>query len=189
MMDISTLASCRRSSHLGLPVPVHSCCFFRLVSGQCCTYLRRPYIPTTPVGDLRRPVMATGTTTTSDTSNAASNLKHQHGNGQQSSYTDLPANRRSSAFSSRSSRTDSTSDRRPFSARSSTEDLFSPRATGEEEEQHHETTTFWHSLPILFAIVPALGGIYSKDGSVFVTDLALLLLAGLYLNWCLVTPW
>jgi len=139
--------------------------------------------------DLPREAMATGTAANPETSNGSSNLKHRQGNGQQSSFADLPPNRRSSTFSSRSSRTDSTSDRRPFSPRSSTEDLLSPRATGEEEEQHHETTTFWHSLPILFAIVPALGGIYSKDGSVFVTDLALLLLAGLYLNWCLVTPW
>jgi hypothetical protein len=143
----------------------------------------------TAPGDTSRQAMAAGTTATPEPSNGATNLKHRHANGQQSSFADLPSNRRSSTFSSRSSRTDSTTDRRPFSARSSSVDLLSPRATGEEEEHHHETTTFWHSLPILFAIVPALGGIYSKDGSVFVTDLALLLLAGLYLNWCLVTPW
>lgn len=71
---------------------------------------------------------------------------------------------------------------------SSTDDLLSPKATGEEDEIHQEPS-LWYSAPLLCAIVPAIGGIVFKKGSVLVTDLALLVLAAVYLNWCLVTPW
>ena len=90
--------------------------------------------------------------------------------------------RRSSSFM-----TESSVDERS-SMRSSTDDLLLPRATGEEEEIHQEPS-LWYSFPLLFAIVPAVGGVVFKKGSVLVTDLALLVLAAIYLNWCLVTPW
>lgn len=69
----------------------------------------------------------------------------------------------------------------------STDSLLLPRATNRDRE--HDDPTLWHSAPLLFAIVPAIGGVVFKSGSIILTDLALLILAALYLNWCLVTPW
>lgn len=74
--------------------------------------------------------------------------------------------------------------------RSSTDDLLSPRpATDGDDDEFHQEPSIWYSLPLLFAIVPAIGGVVFKSGSVFITDLALLTIAAIYLNWCLVTPW
>ena len=74
------------------------------------------------------------------------------------------------------------------SVRSSTDDLFVPRASGKAEELHQDPS-LWHSLPLVFAILPAIGGVAFKKGNVWITDLALLIVAAIYLNWCLVTPW
>lgn len=132
----------------------------------------------------------TSSTTASEPANGLNgsyNLK-QRRTSQQFSSSGIPPHRRGSIFSQESFRTDSSNGRRPSTFRSSTEDLLSPRAIGEDVASQSEITA-WHSLPILFAIVPALGGLFSKNGSIFVTDLTLLVLAGIYLNWCLVTPW
>lgn len=94
-----------------------------------------------------------------------------------------PLARRSSSFA-----TDSSFDDARLLMRSSTEDLLRPRATGKEGEFHQEPS-LWHSLPLLFAVVPAIGGVAFKSGSIFITDLSLLVLAAIYLNWCLTSPW
>jgi len=114
-------------------------------------------------------------------------LKHRH-RAHQSSSSERRPDRRSSLFSQNSYQTESSSEPRPFSVRSSTEDLFSPRASRNTSEIDHETS-IWHSLPLLFAIFPAIGGLLFNKGSVLITDLALLIFAAIYLNWCLVTPW
>ena len=90
---------------------------------------------------------------------------------------------RTSSFISESSFDDARS-----TIRSSTDDLLLARASGHHEELHQEPS-LWHSLPLLFAIVPAIGGIAFKKGAVFLTDVALLVVTALYLNWCLITPW
>jgi hypothetical protein len=162
--------------HCALHIPIHRLIF---CSPSIC------YNTSSMASETPPPSSTATASSPIDTQNGHSNLKQRR--GQASSLSGL-AERRGSALSSRSYRTDSSSSARPFSMRSSTEDLLSPRVTGEEEELHHETS-LWHSLPILFAIVPAIGGLFSKNGSVFVTDLALLGLAGLYLQYTLVTPW
>lgn len=113
-------------------------------------------------------------------------LKHRRTH--QSSFSERASDRRSSLFSHNSYETDSSSEPRPFSLRSSTGDLLSPRVSGYAQEVDHESS-IWQSLPILFAIFPAIGGLLFNKGSVLITDLALLVFAAIYLNWCLVTPW
>ncbi|CAI7603117.1 unnamed protein product [Penicillium glandicola] len=74
------------------------------------------------------------------------------------------------------------------SIRSSTDDLFLPRvAKGYDalpaEESH------WHSAPLGLALLPAIAGIFFHEGSSFVTDVTLLVLAAIFLNWSVRLPW
>ena len=75
--------------------------------------------------------------------------------------------------------------RRSFMA--STDDLLLPRAT--HEFQPSLETTNWHSLPLGLALLPAIGGLFFQNGSAFVTDISLLALAALFLNWAVRLPW
>lgn len=124
--------------------------------------------------------------------NNANQLKPRRANNQPTSTnydssSPAPSGRRASSL--RSIRTDSSSlDARPFSFRSSTDDLLAPRARENDGEPHLEPS-LWYSVPLLFAVVPAIGGVAFKSGNVFLTDLSLLILAAIYLNYCLVTPW
>ncbi|KAH9811721.1 hypothetical protein Tdes44962_MAKER05869 [Teratosphaeria destructans] len=54
--------------------------------------------------------------------------------------------------------------------------------------EEHEVTN-WHSSPLAFAILPALGGLFFNGGSAFVTDALLLILAAIFLNWSIRIPW
>ena len=74
------------------------------------------------------------------------------------------------------------------SIRSSTDDLLLPRAKAESHRIQSEPS-HWQSVPLLVAILPALGGLFFKDGSAFVTDITLLGLAAVFLNWSLRLPW
>ena len=47
----------------------------------------------------------------------------------------------------------------------------------------------WHSTPLAFAILPAIGGIFFKNGTAFVTDILLLALAAIFMNWSVRLPW
>lgn len=73
------------------------------------------------------------------------------------------------------------------SLRESTDDLLLPRASAEQDT--HFETTHWHSLPLGLALLPALGGLFFNNGSAFVTDISLLGLAALFLNWAVRLPW
>lgn len=55
-------------------------------------------------------------------------------------------------------------------------------------EHQDEDDSRWASLPLAFAIVPAIGGILFKNGSAMVTDVILLGLASIFLNWTLRSP-
>ena len=52
-----------------------------------------------------------------------------------------------------------------------------------------EDTSTWHSLPLAFAVLPAVGGILFRDGSAVVTDIMLLLLIAVFLHWLVKFPW
>ncbi|KAL2812574.1 hypothetical protein BJX63DRAFT_239469 [Aspergillus granulosus] len=72
--------------------------------------------------------------------------------------------------------------------RSSTDDLFFPRAAttpvrDDEEESH------WQSAPLGLALLPAIAGIFFQNGSAVVTDVTLLALAAVFLNWSVRLPW
>lgn len=72
------------------------------------------------------------------------------------------------------------------------EDLINPSFTRRRpgrEEQDDEGVTNWHSTPLLFALLPAVGGVLFKEGAAVVTDLLILGLAAIFLNWSVRLPW
>ena len=75
------------------------------------------------------------------------------------------------------------------SFRSSTDDILLPRARGENDLHDDDDTSHWHSLPLALALFPAIGGIFFKNGSAFITDVTLLALAAIFMNWALRSPW
>lgn len=74
------------------------------------------------------------------------------------------------------------------SIRSSTDNLLLPRATSPDLERNHEPS-HWHSAPLALALLPAVGGLFFQNGSAVVTDLTLLSLAAVFLNWSVRLPW
>ncbi|RKF57164.1 hypothetical protein OnM2_076040 [Erysiphe neolycopersici] len=70
----------------------------------------------------------------------------------------------------------------------SSEDILFPRLStlGNESIQ---VTSPWHSAPLAFALLPALAGILFTNGSGIVTDVMLLGLAAIFLNWSVRLPW
>jgi hypothetical protein len=94
-----------------------------------------------------------------------------------------PYLRRSSTIS------DSVSEARQ-SIRSSTDGLLFPRANkGENDIETHHEESHWHSAPLALALLPAVGGIFFKNGSAVITDITLLILAAIFLNWSVRLPW
>lgn len=71
---------------------------------------------------------------------------------------------------------------------SSTDDLLLPRPSGLGNELHPEPS-HWHSAPLAFALLPAIGGMLFQNGSSVVTDIMLLGLAAIFLNWSVRLPW
>ncbi|KAK0663606.1 hypothetical protein DIS24_g927 [Lasiodiplodia hormozganensis] len=74
------------------------------------------------------------------------------------------------------------------SIRSSTDNLLNPGSRDADKLEQDEPSP-WHSLPLVFAILPAVSGIFFTNGSAVVTDILLLGLASLLLNWCVRMPW
>ncbi|OKL57795.1 hypothetical protein UA08_07022 [Talaromyces atroroseus] len=79
------------------------------------------------------------------------------------------------------------------SIRDSTDDLLFPRAKAGPRgatrvtESNHDS--HWQSAPLALALLPAVGGLFFHDGSAFVTDATLLILAAIFLNWSVRLPW
>jgi hypothetical protein len=91
-------------------------------------------------------------------------------------------NRRSSAFS------EGLSDTRK-SLRSSTDDLLLPRYKPDSPLASQHEPSHWHSIPLGLALLPAVGGLFFQNGSAVVTDITLLALAAIFLNWAVRLPW
>ena len=72
--------------------------------------------------------------------------------------------------------------------RSSTDDFLLPRAKNLGLETHGESS-HWHSIPLGLALLPALGGLFHKNGTAVLTDLTLLGIAAVFLNWTVRLPW
>ncbi|CAD6499336.1 BgTH12-03456 [Blumeria graminis f. sp. triticale] len=70
----------------------------------------------------------------------------------------------------------------------STDELLLPKLDSTKIE-HIQRSSAWHSAPLAFALLPALGGIFFTNGSGFVTDILLLGLAAIFLNWSVRLPW
>ncbi|KAJ5716489.1 hypothetical protein N7493_008400 [Penicillium malachiteum] len=75
------------------------------------------------------------------------------------------------------------------SIRSSTDGIFLPRVGRNDEDPVATEESHWHSAPLALALLPAIAGILVKDGSAVVTDVTLLALAGIFLNWSVRLPW
>jgi hypothetical protein len=90
--------------------------------------------------------------------------------------------RRSSNFSDYSLR----EARKSF--QSSTDDLLLPKPSARGHESSHDSSP-WHSAPLAFALLPAIGGMLFTNGSSIITDVMLLGLAAIFLNWSVRIPW
>jgi hypothetical protein len=75
------------------------------------------------------------------------------------------------------------------SLRSSTDDLLSPRPNVSGRLTGNDEMSNWHSAPLAFALLPALGGLFFQNGGAVVTDIMLLGLASIFLNWAVRLPW
>lgn len=95
--------------------------------------------------------------------------------------TPHPPERRSSGLSFMSE------DRR-HSVASTANDFILP-SVGDHHESDADEPSHWHSTPLAFAFLPAIGGLFFSNGSAFVTDILLLGLAAIFLNWSVRLPW
>ncbi|OAG34591.1 hypothetical protein AYO21_11236 [Fonsecaea monophora] len=75
------------------------------------------------------------------------------------------------------------------SLRSSTDDILLPRARDDDDFHDHDDNSHWQSLPLGLALLPAVGGMFFKNGSAVITDVTLLGLAAIFMNWALRSPW
>jgi len=71
---------------------------------------------------------------------------------------------------------------------SSTDDLLLPKPSATGHESRHESSA-WDSAPLAFALLPAIGGMLFTNGSSVITDIMLLGLAAIFLNWSVRLPW
>ena len=108
----------------------------------------------------------------------------QRGLNRSSTFSDSNLRRTSSLTSNFS---DSVNDAGQ-SIKSTTDDLFLPRAKSPDVLVGHEPS-HWHSVPLALALLPALGGLFFEKGSAVVTDMTLLTLAAVFLNWSVRLPW
>ena len=72
------------------------------------------------------------------------------------------------------------------SIRSSTDNLLLPKPSNNHQNVE---TSVWQSSPLIFALLPAVGGMVFTNGSAVVTDITLLGLAAVFLNWSVRLPW
>ena len=74
------------------------------------------------------------------------------------------------------------------SIKSSMSELLLPRAIAPGQKTQDEPSHL-HSAPLVLALLPALGGLVFKNAGHVLTDLTLLILAGIFLNWSVRLPW
>ncbi|KAF2112003.1 hypothetical protein BDV96DRAFT_498381 [Lophiotrema nucula] len=75
------------------------------------------------------------------------------------------------------------------SFRSSSDNLLRTSGNDMDTLTSSNEPSFWHSAPLAFALLPAVGGLLFQNGSAVVTDILLLAFASLFLNWCVRAPW
>ena len=52
-----------------------------------------------------------------------------------------------------------------------------------------DSGSHWNSIPLAFALLPAVAGVFFNNGSVVVTDVILLFLTAVFLHWLIKFPW
>src|SRR5699024_2666508 len=75
------------------------------------------------------------------------------------------------------------------SIRSSTDDLLFPRVGHGTDADAADEESHWQSAPLALALLPAIAGVFFRNGSSVVTDVTLLVLAAIFLNWSVRLPW
>jgi len=93
------------------------------------------------------------------------------------SSNESPLRRRSSTFSDYSLNE---------ARRNIRDDILNPGGAG-LLDQHASSNWAW--LPLAFALLPAVSGLFFKNGSSLVTDIMLLGLAAVFLHWSVTQPW
>lgn len=76
--------------------------------------------------------------------------------------------------------------RRSF--RDGTQDILNPSAA-KHTEQAHDSSSVLSSLPLAFALLPALFGVLFEGGNAFITDVMLLALVFIFLRYTITQPW
>ena len=98
----------------------------------------------------------------------------------------IPPRRRNSSFLTADS-----FDRASF--RSSTDSLLLPRVSRNtftaNEEIVDDGSSHLNSIPLVLALLPAVGGLIFTNGTAVLTDVTLLVLAAIFLNWSVRLPW
>ncbi|RAH61514.1 hypothetical protein BO85DRAFT_106773 [Aspergillus piperis CBS 112811] len=112
-------------------------------------------------------------------------LRHR-GAGRSATFAEGTANLRNQRRNSTLS--DTVSEARN-SIRSSTDDILFPRAAKRNDVNLTNEESHWHSAPLGLALLPAVAGIFFQNGSAVVTDVTLLILAAVFLNWSVRLPW
>ncbi|KAI1312038.1 hypothetical protein F5Y03DRAFT_341169 [Xylaria venustula] len=67
----------------------------------------------------------------------------------------------------------------------SADELLNPSKSNTETEQK----SLFVYIPLTFALLPAIAGLFFENGSAFFTDLILLTLAAVFLHWSVTQPW
>lgn len=75
------------------------------------------------------------------------------------------------------------------SIRSSTDDIFLPRVGKDSNVPVSSEESHWQSAPLALALLPAIAGVFFQNGGAIVTDVTLLGLAAIFLNWSVRLPW
>lgn len=71
----------------------------------------------------------------------------------------------------------------------SSSDFHRPDANDMGKLASNNGPSIWHSAPLVFLILPAIGGVLFHNGGAVVTDIFFVVLASMFLNWCVMAPW
>ncbi|KAK3950669.1 hypothetical protein QBC32DRAFT_10868 [Pseudoneurospora amorphoporcata] len=69
--------------------------------------------------------------------------------------------------------------------RSLQHEILNPASFASDEQGASESST----MPLAFALLPAVAGMFHHKGSDFITDIIMIVLAAVFLHWSLTVPW
>ncbi|KAK3391693.1 hypothetical protein B0T20DRAFT_361852 [Sordaria brevicollis] len=65
------------------------------------------------------------------------------------------------------------------------QEILNPASYASDEQGPSESST----MPLAFALLPAVAGMFHHKGSDFITDIIMIVLAAVFLHWSLTVPW